>query len=133
MDALQQSENEAAAVAVAPRVTLDHINKHVIVAEHYFTAGQAVAALAQPTVPNSPLDLLTFCVLVLRNGFTVTGESACAHPDNFDADLGKKIAREAAVRKVWAFEGYLLREQLAHDNVGDDPATGLYVGQPIVG
>ena len=55
------------------------------------------------------LDLLTFCVLVLRNGFTVTGESACASPENFDAELGCKIARQNAVNKIWPLMGYALK------------------------
>ena len=53
------------------------------------------------------------CCLTLRNGFTVTGESACASPENFDAELGKKIARSNARDKIWALEGYALRERLA--------------------
>jgi hypothetical protein len=48
----------------------------------------------------APLELLTFCVLVLRNGFTVTGESVCVNPENFDAELECKIAREEAVNKL---------------------------------
>jgi hypothetical protein len=56
--------------------------------------------------------LLTFCVLVLRNGFTVTGESACVSPENFDAELGRKIARQNAIAKVWPLMGYALRERL---------------------
>lgn len=56
---------------------------------------------------------LTVCVLKLRNGFTVTGESACASPENFDADLGCKIARDNARQKIWALEGYALRNKLA--------------------
>ncbi len=64
--------------------------------------------------PQHPsLGLLTFCVLVLRNGFTVTGESACASPENFDAELGRKIARQNAVGKVWPLMGYALKEQLS--------------------
>lgn len=59
------------------------------------------------------LNLLTFCVLVLRNGFTVTGESACASPENFDADVGRKIARANAVNKIWPLMGYELRTKLA--------------------
>ena len=61
-----------------------------------------------------PLDLLTFCVLVLQNGFTVTGESACASPENFDAEIGRKIARDNAVQKIWPLMGYALKQQL-HD------------------
>lgn len=64
-----------------------------------------------PVMP--ALGLLTFCVLVLRNGFTVTGESACASPENFDAELGRKIARQNAVQKIWPLMGYALKERLA--------------------
>lgn len=63
--------------------------------------------------PTGPLSLLTFCVLVLRNGFTVTGESACASPENFDAEVGRKIARQNAVQKIWPLMGYELRTKLA--------------------
>jgi hypothetical protein len=59
------------------------------------------------------LGLLTFCVLTLRNGFTVTGESACASPENFNADIGRKIARQNAVGKIWLLMGYELRSKLA--------------------
>lgn len=65
------------------------------------------------TVP-SPLSLLTFCVLVLDNGFTVTGESACASHENFDAEMGRKVARQNAISKIWALEGYLLKQSI-HD------------------
>lgn len=60
-----------------------------------------------------PGTTLTVCCLKLRNGFTVTGESAAASPENFDVEIGKKIARENARHKIWALEGYLLREKLA--------------------
>lgn len=59
------------------------------------------------------LDLLTFCVLVLSTGFTVTGESACASPESFDAEIGRKIARQNAVNKVWPLMGYELRSKLS--------------------
>ena len=56
---------------------------------------------------------LTVCCLTLENGFTVIGESACASPENFNAELGQKIAREKARNKIWELEGYLLRQKLA--------------------
>ena len=62
---------------------------------------------------DGPLSLLTFCVLVLRNGFTVTGESACASPENFDSEIGRKIARANAVNKVWPLMGYELKQRLS--------------------
>ena len=55
---------------------------------------------------------LTVCVLTLENGFTVVGESACASPENFNAELGRKIARDHAKNKIWALEGYLLKQNL---------------------
>ena len=108
----------------APRLTPDHIDS-VIQSVHFFTAGDGYAgALASseefnslPEVerfinPPQQLDLLTFCVIVLKNGFTVTGESACASPDNFDAEIGKKIAYQNAREKIWELEGYLLKQKL---------------------
>lgn len=60
-----------------------------------------------------PGTTLTVCALQLRNGYIVTGESAAASPENFDKEIGRKIARENARNKIWALEGYLLREKLA--------------------
>jgi hypothetical protein len=59
-----------------------------------------------------PGSQLTVCCMTLRNGFTVTGESACASPANFNAELGQKIARDNARNKIWPLAGYLLRERL---------------------
>lgn len=108
----------------APRVTPADIESN-IAAEHYFTAYDGrYGALANgsyvgreaPKVNDDDLvslELLTFCVLVLRNGFTVTGESACASPENFDAEIGRKIARENAKQKLWPLMGYALKQQLS--------------------
>jgi hypothetical protein len=100
----------------APRVTLDDIEAN-IVSDYYFTAFDGAASVMDhyPITGELPqsLDLLTFCVLVLRNGFTVTGESACASLENFDAVLGRKIARQKAVEKIWPLMGYALKSQLA--------------------
>jgi hypothetical protein len=98
----------------APRITPADIETN-IASEVYFTAAHGVAG--NPSEDDDKLcptlDLLTFCVLVLRNGFTVTGESACASPENFDAELGRKIARQNAVNKVWPLMGYELRTKLS--------------------
>ena len=61
-----------------------------------------------------PGTTLTVCALTLRNGFVVTGESAAASPENFDENIGRTIARDNARNKIWALEGYLLREQLSN-------------------
>lgn len=109
----------------AARVTPADIEAN-IVSEHYFTAGDGYAGAlsiseefadkqdAERVInPPEQLDLLTFCVLVLRNGFTVTGESACASPENFDAEIGRKVARQNAAQKIWPLMGYELRSKLA--------------------
>jgi hypothetical protein len=110
----------------APRITPADIEAN-IASEHYFTAAQGTlgAVIAEPKehspeiavgafeAPKAPLDLLTFCVIVLRNGFTVTGESACASPENFDAEIGRKIARQNAVQKIWPLMGYALKDRLS--------------------
>ena len=123
----QQIEQEIIAKGLtAPRITPDDLAAN-IVGEHYFTAADGVAgaftnaqvAQGRGVHPDeigqlkTELRLLTFCVLVLRNGFTVTGESACASPENFDAEVGRKIARQNAVNKVWPLMGYELRSKLA--------------------
>jgi len=61
--------------------------------------------------------VLTVCCLTLENGFTVTGESACASPENFDKELGEKIAKSNAINKIWAFEGYLLKQKLYENSL----------------
>lgn len=60
-----------------------------------------------------PGTTLTVCALTLRNGFIVTGTSAAASPENFDEDIGRRIARSNARDKIWDLEGYLLREKLS--------------------
>ena len=96
----------------APRVTPADIDA-AIASEHYFTAREGCegASGGGGTYP-AALGLLTFCVLVLKNGFTVTGESACASPENFDAAIGRKIARENAKQKLWPLLGYALKHRL---------------------
>ena len=59
-----------------------------------------------------PTTQLTVCCLTLENGFTVTGESACVSPTNFDAELGRGIALKNAKDKIWLLEGYLLKQKL---------------------
>lgn len=93
----------------APRVTPGDIEA-AIRSEFYFTAGQGVLGESEmgtrPAGWADSLNRLTFCVLVLANGFTVTGESACVSAKNFDAALGKRIARTNAIAKMWPLLGF---------------------------
>ncbi len=103
---------QAAGANVAPRITPADLEAN-IVREFTFTAGSAVPKdLPFGAGCCQALDLLTICVLVLRNGFTVTGESACASPENFNAEIGRKAARDHAVNKMWPLMGYELKERL---------------------
>jgi hypothetical protein len=104
----------------APRITPEDLQANIQSA-FYFTARDGVVGVeldaglideASGTHTHESLELLTFCVLVLKNGFTVTGESACASPENFDAEIGKKIARQNAESKIWPLMGYHLKENL---------------------
>ena len=81
----------------APRLTPEDIDATIAGEDYYVFPGTT----------------LTVCCLKLKNGFVVTGESAAASPENFDAEIGKKIARSNARDKIWALEGYLLRDYLA--------------------
>lgn len=116
----------------APRVTPADIEAN-IACEHYFTAAQGVLGNIDVVPDDDQLDLLellTFCVLVLRNGFTVTGESACASPENFDAEVGRKIARQNAVSRIWPLMGYELRSQLARPVLTEADAAADLAGLP---
>jgi len=80
----------------APRLTPALIDAAINSAQYYVFPGTTV----------------TVCCITLVNGFNVIGESAAASPENFDAELGKKIAFENARNNIWAFEGYLLKQKL---------------------
>lgn len=84
-----------------PTVTMEAIKDKVIRAQYYVFPGTT----------------LTVCCLLMENGFTVTGESACADPANYNEEVGKKYARENALSKVWPLEGYLLRERISEGQV----------------
>lgn len=94
---LEIDEAKSAAVATHPRVTLESMEAKI-----------ADEAYIQPHG-----TCLTLCLLVMRNGFYVVGESAPASPENFNAELGKQFARDNAIRQLWKLEGYALRDRLA--------------------
>ena len=105
----------------APRVTPADIEAN-IASESYFTAADGYRSNPcydpnghphEPLPAPAPLELLTFCVLVLRNGFTVPGESYCADAERFDAETGRNEARKDAINKAWPLMVYALKERLA--------------------
>ena len=93
----KQIEQEIVAKGLtAPRITPQRIEDVIVGAQYHVFEGTT----------------LTVCCLHLENGFTVLGESACASPENFDAELGQKIAKDNAKNKIRALEGYALRNKL---------------------
>jgi len=88
---IEQSDQLAAAVAkTSKRITLDDITALIVDTKFFYD------------------ETLTICILKLRNGFKIVGESACVDPVNYNKELGEKFAREDALRKVWPLEAYCL-------------------------
>lgn len=101
------------------KIEVDDIEREI--AYEYYATGDLFFRLITPIVgpaafeadrPLESLRLTTICILVLRNGFKVVGDSACVSPVNFDAEKGRKIAREKAIQQLWPILGYSLREKL---------------------
>ncbi len=115
LDQLEINHDEPA----APRVDIEGD----IYNEYYFTALDG-ASWVDPAHnefdkrDELSLGLLTFCVLVLKNGFTVTGESACTDPESFDEELGRKIAREKAMEKIGLLRYFALKQRIHEQNNG---------------
>jgi hypothetical protein len=110
MQSVEVTEAQSSAVAVSQktRVSLADIEAN-IAAENTFIASDALGALGQPV--HEAHKLLTICVITLSNGFTVLGKTAPADALNFNEELGRKFAREDAVRQIWPLMGYALRER----------------------
>lgn len=85
-----------AAGKTAPRITPEMLDAEIVETQYQVFFG-----------------VLTVCVLKLKNGFIVTGESACASPENFDETIGQAIAHSNARNKLWPLLGFRLKDQLA--------------------
>jgi hypothetical protein len=129
--------------AVAPSITPADIEAN-IVSEFYYTAWQGAQrafwdaaptdcndaaldqyALGEPR-KDGPLGRITHCTIILRNGFTVTGvNEGPVSPENFDADKGRKYARENAIEQIWLLMGYELKCRLAREAADIDEETRL--------
>ncbi len=106
----------------AARVTPADIEAN-IASEHYFTAADGVVgataaltghALGGVTYEVPPLHMVTICVLITRNGTKLLGANeGPVSPENFDADMGRRMARQKAIDQLWPMLGYELRTKLA--------------------
>lgn len=107
---------------IAPRITTADIEANIATVNCFTAADGVLGAyknnndvyVGDRVTESSkvPLSLLTICVMVLKNGFTVTGESACASPENFDAEIGRYIARKNAIEKIRTLMEYELKSSL---------------------
>lgn len=126
MDSLKASDDAAAAVAVAPRVTLANIEA-AIGQRWDFSLKTALEKMGMPITEES--GLLSICALQMANGFMVVGKSAPASAANYDAALGRKFAYEDCIRQLWPLMGYALRDDLAQGYPGAGyPGAGYVVG-----
>lgn len=138
----EQELKDSAARTGGRRVTLEALEAN-IKSEHYFTAlegviGETFMRGARAGEQPAPLAIMTFCILVLQNGFTVTGQSACADPANYNKDIGQRLARTDATGKMWPLMGYALKEELAREQELLDalafatPLAMTYIGTKMV-
>lgn len=105
----------------APAVTMEHIESQIDF-EHYFTAFEGVIGEQVhhdggetpelPVVIQDELRLMTFCIVILKNGFKVVGQASCASPERYNKEIGQKFARENAVQQLWQILGYELKTML---------------------
>lgn len=58
-----------------------------------------------------PDSTVTVCALTLKNGFVVVGDSACIDPRKFDEEIGRQVAFDDAIEKVWELEGYRMKSE----------------------
>lgn len=80
----------------APRLSPTMISEIILTEQYYIFPGTT----------------LTICCLTLRNGYNIIGESAAASPENFDEQIGRRIAKDKARERIWALEGYRLKQEL---------------------
>lgn len=95
-----QSVDDAIRNLKYPRVTESMIDQEIEKAECLVFPGTTV----------------TICCLTLKNGYTVIGKSACAHPDNFDQEIGQNLAIQDAKEQMWALLGFRLRDSITEQN-----------------
>lgn len=85
----------------APRVSLADLEANIAsveIVKHVAPSGQ----------------VLRWAVLTTLSGYAVTGRpSVSVSPENDNAELGEKMARDNAVHELWPLMGYALKQRLA--------------------
>ena len=75
------------------------------------TEEDVLFAIYDETYTVLPNGRTTICQLTLYNGFTVEGSSACVNIENFNAEIGRQMAKKEAIGKVWHVLGFRLAER----------------------
>lgn len=103
---LRDTDDASKAVQKTPnRIPLDYIESQI---------------LAEQWIEVPGMQHVTLCGITLRNGFVVFGKSVPADPENFDRELGRKFAREDAIRQLWPLFAFALRCDMAEQSVMED-------------
>ena len=102
----EQHDGDATQEPQFPKVVPDDLENEIAMTS-YINAGHATDSAA-----SSSLRCLTICILTLKNGFTVLGQSACVDRRNYDKALGEGYARADAVKKLWPLLGFRLADKL---------------------
>lgn len=102
---------------------------------YFFTAEQGCLGANDPDLATKGhgeiLGMLTFCVIVLKNGFTTEGSFSWGDPTTYDETWCQLMARVAAEQKLWPFLGYKLLDKVGgrkglsklYRDAADKPAT----------
>lgn len=111
----KEIEKEVAEVSTAPRITREIMEAEIEI--RYFVRGDDAVCVQDDTAVTfgavGRLRCMTLCFVVLRSGFIVVGKSACASPENYNKEIGEKIAYEDAIRQMWEPFGFYLKQKLA--------------------
>ena len=103
---VRDSDDAAKAVQKTPlRIPLDYIESQI---------------MDEVRLPVPDHDHMTVLAVTLHNGYVVIGKSVPADPENYDADLGMRFAREDAIRQLWPLFAFALRCDMTDQSVEDD-------------
>jgi hypothetical protein len=80
----------------AERITKEYMDSRI----------RATSFLRMPMTPT-----VTVATIELDNGYSVRGESACVNIENYNQEIGEKVAYDNAYSKLWSVFGFLLAEK----------------------